>query len=188
MDGDERKLMLACVISGTIFSVLGSASFAILWAVNWRPWRIYRYSFLSLPYFVSKLCLLCLGTTAMLFVYPFDPLHTRCKLCLLCLGTSAMLFVYPFDTLCTHAVHDIVCLMAFLCSRSFDWEIHCCATFRCDSPKILLVYLYFALPMLLVNCCCWSMSSFSSWLVKLKLHLQRNLKNIISEDWAMMQV
>ncbi|XP_070048072.1 calpain-type cysteine protease DEK1-like isoform X1 [Nicotiana tomentosiformis] len=42
MEGNEHELILACVISGTLFSVLGSASFAILWAVNWRPWRIYR--------------------------------------------------------------------------------------------------------------------------------------------------
>ncbi|KAA8549688.1 hypothetical protein F0562_001294 [Nyssa sinensis] len=37
--------MLACVISGTLFSILGSASFSILWAVNWRPWRIYSWIF-----------------------------------------------------------------------------------------------------------------------------------------------
>lgn len=41
MAGDE-DIVLACVVSGTLFAVLGSASFAILWAVNWRPWRIYR--------------------------------------------------------------------------------------------------------------------------------------------------
>ncbi|KAK6235751.1 hypothetical protein SCA6_011088 [Theobroma cacao] len=40
MEGDG--VALACVISGTLFAVLGSASFSILWAVNWRPWRIYR--------------------------------------------------------------------------------------------------------------------------------------------------
>jgi hypothetical protein len=42
MEGDEHGVLLACVISGTLFAVLGSASFSILWAVNWRPWRIYR--------------------------------------------------------------------------------------------------------------------------------------------------
>uniref|UniRef100_A0A803QA81 Protein DEFECTIVE KERNEL 1 n=1 Tax=Cannabis sativa TaxID=3483 RepID=A0A803QA81_CANSA len=45
MEGDEHSLFLACVISGTIFSFLGSASFSILWAVNWRPWRIYSWIF-----------------------------------------------------------------------------------------------------------------------------------------------
>lgn len=45
-EGMERNgLMLACVLSGTLFSVLSSASFAILWAVNWRPWRIYSWIF-----------------------------------------------------------------------------------------------------------------------------------------------
>ncbi|KAL8255534.1 hypothetical protein R6Q59_030601 [Mikania micrantha] len=43
MDGDDKKVMIACIISGTLFSILGSASFAILWAVNWRPWRIYSW-------------------------------------------------------------------------------------------------------------------------------------------------
>ncbi|KAG6632708.1 hypothetical protein CIPAW_13G177200 [Carya illinoinensis] len=42
MEGDEHRVLVACVISGTLFTVLGSASFSILWAVNWRPWRIYR--------------------------------------------------------------------------------------------------------------------------------------------------
>ncbi|XP_022987996.1 calpain-type cysteine protease DEK1-like [Cucurbita maxima] len=45
MKGDEHKVVLACVISGSLFSVLGSASFFILWAVNWRPWRIYSWIF-----------------------------------------------------------------------------------------------------------------------------------------------
>ncbi|XP_052619733.1 glutamyl-tRNA(Gln) amidotransferase subunit A, chloroplastic/mitochondrial [Lactuca sativa] len=42
MEGDDRDVMLACIISGTLFSFLGLASFVILWAVNWQPWRIYR--------------------------------------------------------------------------------------------------------------------------------------------------
>ncbi|KAL3518927.1 hypothetical protein ACH5RR_021516 [Cinchona calisaya] len=42
---ERNELMLACVLSGTLFSVLSLASFAILWAVNWRPWRIYSWIF-----------------------------------------------------------------------------------------------------------------------------------------------
>ncbi|KAL6506586.1 Calpain-type cysteine protease dek1 [Orobanche gracilis] len=38
---EEHGLLLSCVISGTFFSVIGTASFVILWLVNWRPWRIY---------------------------------------------------------------------------------------------------------------------------------------------------
>ncbi|KAJ7980590.1 calpain-type cysteine protease DEK1 [Quillaja saponaria] len=45
MEGEERGLLLACVISGTLFSILGLASFSILWVVNWRPWRIYSWIF-----------------------------------------------------------------------------------------------------------------------------------------------
>lgn len=41
----DRALLLACVICGILFSVLGFASFVILWAVNWRPWRIYSWIF-----------------------------------------------------------------------------------------------------------------------------------------------
>ncbi|KAG8387378.1 hypothetical protein BUALT_Bualt02G0015100 [Buddleja alternifolia] len=44
MEGDHG-LILACAISGTLFSVLGAASFVILWLVNWRPWRIYSWIF-----------------------------------------------------------------------------------------------------------------------------------------------
>ncbi|GLT39413.1 hypothetical protein SLA2020_136050 [Shorea laevis] len=43
MEGDGVKL--ACLISGALSVVLGSASFSILWAVNWRPWRIYSWIF-----------------------------------------------------------------------------------------------------------------------------------------------
>ncbi|XVF69785.1 hypothetical protein PTKIN_Ptkin11bG0109600 [Pterospermum kingtungense] len=43
MEGDG--VALACVISGTLFAVLSSASFSILWVVNWRPWRIYSWIF-----------------------------------------------------------------------------------------------------------------------------------------------
>lgn len=42
MDGDDRHVLMACIVSGTLFSILGSASFSVLWAVNWRPWRLYR--------------------------------------------------------------------------------------------------------------------------------------------------
>ncbi|XAR62906.1 hypothetical protein NMG60_11017833 [Bertholletia excelsa] len=45
MEGDKREIMLSCVISAALFSLLGSASFSILWAVNWRPWRIYSWIF-----------------------------------------------------------------------------------------------------------------------------------------------
>ncbi|XP_017641437.1 calpain-type cysteine protease DEK1 [Gossypium arboreum] len=43
MEGDG--VALACLISGILFAILGLASFSILWAVNWRPWRIYSWIF-----------------------------------------------------------------------------------------------------------------------------------------------
>ncbi|XP_042008073.1 calpain-type cysteine protease DEK1-like isoform X1 [Salvia splendens] len=42
---EEHELILACIISGSLFSVLGAASFSVLWLVNWRPWRIYSWIF-----------------------------------------------------------------------------------------------------------------------------------------------
>lgn len=42
---DDHALILACAISGALFSVLGATSFVILWLVNWRPWRIYSWIF-----------------------------------------------------------------------------------------------------------------------------------------------
>lgn len=43
MEGDESHVKLACVVSAVLFSILSSLSVSILWAVNWRPWRIYRF-------------------------------------------------------------------------------------------------------------------------------------------------
>ncbi|KAK2438390.1 calpain-type cysteine protease family [Trifolium repens] len=43
--GDRSEIILSCAICGTLFSVLGFSSFSILWAVNWRPWRIYSWIF-----------------------------------------------------------------------------------------------------------------------------------------------
>ncbi|XP_010257664.1 PREDICTED: calpain-type cysteine protease DEK1 [Nelumbo nucifera] len=46
MEGDERRLVLmACVVCGTLFSILSSLSFSVLWSVNWRPWRLYSWIF-----------------------------------------------------------------------------------------------------------------------------------------------
>ncbi|XP_043690975.1 calpain-type cysteine protease DEK1-like [Telopea speciosissima] len=45
MEGDGHQVLISCVVSGTLFSVLSSLSFSILWAVNWRPWRIYSWIF-----------------------------------------------------------------------------------------------------------------------------------------------
>ncbi|GAB2212288.1 hypothetical protein Droror1_Dr00025641 [Drosera rotundifolia] len=45
MEGEERGLLLACMVCGGVFAVSGSLSFSILWAVNWRPWRLYSWIF-----------------------------------------------------------------------------------------------------------------------------------------------
>lgn len=39
----RHDLIISCVVYGTVFSVLSALSIVILAAVNWRPWRIYRY-------------------------------------------------------------------------------------------------------------------------------------------------
>uniref|UniRef100_A0A803N5M9 Calpain-type cysteine protease DEK1 n=1 Tax=Chenopodium quinoa TaxID=63459 RepID=A0A803N5M9_CHEQI len=45
MEGEQHDIVLACVVSGALFAFLGSSSFSILWAVNWRPWRLYSLIF-----------------------------------------------------------------------------------------------------------------------------------------------
>lgn len=44
-----HSVVTSCALFGALFVVLSALSVAILVAVNWRPWRIYRYYyFLSL--------------------------------------------------------------------------------------------------------------------------------------------
>ncbi|XP_008787933.1 calpain-type cysteine protease ADL1-like [Phoenix dactylifera] len=44
MEGDEHlQVVLACSFCGALFSILSPLSVWILWAVNWRPWRIYSW-------------------------------------------------------------------------------------------------------------------------------------------------
>ncbi|KAF3782219.1 Calpain-type cysteine protease [Nymphaea thermarum] len=45
MAGGEHSVVVACAVSGSLFAFLTSFSVAILWAVNWRPWRIYSWVF-----------------------------------------------------------------------------------------------------------------------------------------------
>ncbi|XP_078428400.1 calpain-type cysteine protease family [Wolffia australiana] len=46
MEGNEHhQLVVISAIFGSIFSGLGVLSFSLLWAVNWRPWRIYSWIF-----------------------------------------------------------------------------------------------------------------------------------------------
>ncbi|KAK6925767.1 hypothetical protein RJ641_007486 [Dillenia turbinata] len=42
MERDEHQVFKACLVSGSLFAAFSLASFSILWAVNWRPWRLYR--------------------------------------------------------------------------------------------------------------------------------------------------
>ncbi|KAL9386177.1 hypothetical protein Peur_019301 [Populus x canadensis] len=62
MEGDQHGIVLACAISGTLFASLGLGSCWILWAVNWRPWRIYSWIFArKWPYILQgpQLGILC---------------------------------------------------------------------------------------------------------------------------------
>ncbi|KAE9601229.1 hypothetical protein Lal_00023944 [Lupinus albus] len=45
MEGGDHGVLLSSAICGSLFTVLGFASFFLLWAVNWRPWRIYSWIF-----------------------------------------------------------------------------------------------------------------------------------------------
>jgi len=41
--GDQHSVITACAVFGAVFAVLSALSVSILAAVNWRPWRIYRW-------------------------------------------------------------------------------------------------------------------------------------------------
>ncbi|XP_020089245.1 calpain-type cysteine protease ADL1 [Ananas comosus] len=68
MEVDEHhEVVLACSVCGALFSVLGPLSFWVLWAVNWRPWRIYSWIYarkwpeIIQGFHLSAICsLLCL--------------------------------------------------------------------------------------------------------------------------------
>lgn len=40
---EHRGVVLVCSVCGFLFTVLGPLSFWVLWAVNWRPWRLYSW-------------------------------------------------------------------------------------------------------------------------------------------------
>lgn len=48
--GEVHSVVTTCALFGTLFLVLSPLSVAILVAVNWRPWRIYRYDPCALTY------------------------------------------------------------------------------------------------------------------------------------------
>ncbi|MBA0851502.1 hypothetical protein Goshw_020885 [Gossypium schwendimanii] len=66
MEGDG--VALACLISGILFAVLGLASFSILWAVNWRPWRIYSW----LVYASKARLMLCALSMSVFVLFQLD--------------------------------------------------------------------------------------------------------------------
>ncbi|KAK8943955.1 hypothetical protein KSP40_PGU018953 [Platanthera guangdongensis] len=46
MEGEDgHRVVLVCTLCGGLFSIFYVLSFSILWAVNWRPWRIYSWIF-----------------------------------------------------------------------------------------------------------------------------------------------
>ncbi|WCJ28805.1 calpain-type cysteine protease family [Euphorbia peplus] len=77
MEGEEHRLVLSCAISGSLFTVLGLASFRILWAVNWRPWRIYSWIFArKWPYILQgpQLGILCRFLSLLAWIIVISPL------------------------------------------------------------------------------------------------------------------
>lgn len=72
MDEDEHhRLVLACSLCGALFSVLSPLSFSVLWAVNWRPWRIYRFIFLFMfCYLCFYFSIIWLLVVYLLFFFP----------------------------------------------------------------------------------------------------------------------
>ncbi|ERN17768.1 calpain-type cysteine protease DEK1 [Amborella trichopoda] len=62
MELDEYSVEMACAVGAAVFAVISFLSVTILWAVNWRPWRIYSWVFArKWPEFVQcpQLSFLC---------------------------------------------------------------------------------------------------------------------------------
>jgi hypothetical protein len=61
---EHRGVVLVCSICGFLFAVLGPLSFWVLWAVNWRPWRLYRYAnnweYVFLWWVYAYICSICM--------------------------------------------------------------------------------------------------------------------------------
>lgn len=106
MEADDRRLMLACVISGILFSILGLGSFSILWLVNWRPWRIYRQRF--------KIWL-SLSLTIIDLINQLNAVWWFCCSNRLCVVLNCVMGLQNGNSLA----------LAFICSKFITHEIFC---------------------------------------------------------------
>ncbi|KAK9692429.1 hypothetical protein RND81_09G263800 [Saponaria officinalis] len=73
----ENEMWVGCVISASLFLLLSSSSFSLLWAVNWRPWRLYSWIFArKWPLLLqgSRLPLVCASLTLFAWSLVVSPL------------------------------------------------------------------------------------------------------------------
>lgn len=103
----HHGVVLACSICGFLFAVLSALSFWVLWAVNWRPWRLYRYAakylyFSQLSLTNILLFLLLVNVFPLSFVTQLD----ICKeMANICARTSTKHTLQLFDSFCMACCH-----------------------------------------------------------------------------------
>ena len=103
----HHSVVLVCSICGFLFTVLSPLSFWVLWAVNWRPWRLYRYTaeylyFFSIGLINILLFLLLVNPSPFSFVTQLD----ICKeMASICARTSTKHPVQFVDSFCLARRH-----------------------------------------------------------------------------------
>ncbi|KAG2552578.1 hypothetical protein PVAP13_9KG552600 [Panicum virgatum] len=73
----HHGVVLACSICGFLFAVLSPLSFWVLWAVNWRPWRLYSWIYArKWPAYVQgpQLSTLCSFLTLVAWLVVISPI------------------------------------------------------------------------------------------------------------------
>jgi hypothetical protein len=128
MEGEgHHGVVLACSICGFLFAVLSPFSFWVLWAVNWRPWRLYRYAaevlYLSLSgstnillFFVVcyLVCILSVLTkTACLFFVQLTTINKAGNpFFVFVLGILDLCFLYLFVHFCKVYIYNHILLVS----------------------------------------------------------------------------
>lgn len=127
MEGEgHHGVVLACSICGFLFAVLSPFSFWVLWAVNWRPWRLYRYA-------AEVLYLSLSGSTNILLFF------VVCYLvCILSVLTkTACLFFVQLTTINKAGNPFFVFVLGILDLRFLYFFVHFCKVYIYN--RILLV-------------------------------------------------
>lgn len=102
----HHGVVLACSICGCLFAVLSPLSFWVLWAVNWRPWRLYRYLGVFVSFSIGIINILLFLLLVDLFPFSFVSQLDICQeMANICARTSTKHTLQPFDSCCMACCH-----------------------------------------------------------------------------------